>query len=125
MRASDDRIKVLNEQIHYIGQYFTNKAVHNAFLNAKDKKSFREQHSAELALYNAARKFLKNSFPDMVPTLGKLKAERDALIQARKEKKDRYDSAKAAQKDLFTVRTNVATILDEPRAVERTKEAVR
>ena len=125
VRASDDRIKVLNEQIHYIGQYFTNKAVHNAFLNAKDKKSFREQHSAELALYNAARKFLKNSFPDMVPTLGKLKAERDALIQARKEKKDRYDSAKAAQKDLFTVRTNVATILDEPRAVERTKEAVR
>ena len=125
LRASDDRIKVLNEQIHYIGQYFANKAVHNAFLDAKDKKSFREKHSAELDLYNAARKFLKESFPEKVPTLGKLKAERDALIQAKKEKSDRYHSAKAAQKDLYTVRTNVARILDEHKAIEKSKEFVR
>ena len=125
VRASDDRIKVLNEQIHYIGQYFANKAVHDAFLNAKNKKSFREAHSAELDLYDAARKFLIKSFPDKVPILSKLKAERDALIQAKKEKKDRYDSAKAAQKDLYTVRTNVASILDKPRAVEKSKETVR
>ena len=125
VRASDDRIKVLNEQIHYIGQYFANKAVHDAFLNSKNKKSFREEHSAELDLYNAARKFLKNSFPDMVPTLGKLKAERDALIQAKKEKKDRYDSAKAVQKDLYTARTNVVRILDEHKAIEKSKEFVR
>ena len=115
----------LNEQIHYIGQYFANKAVHNAFLDAKDKKSFRAEHSAELALYDAARKFLKNSFPDMVPTLGKLKAERDTLIQAKKEKKDRYDSAKAVQKDLYTARTNVVRILDEHKAIEKSKEFVR
>ncbi len=125
LRASDDRIKVLNEQIHYIGQYFANKAVHNAFLDAKDKKSFRKEHSAELDLYNAARKFLKESFPEKVPTLGKLKAERDALIQAKKEKSDRYHSAKAAQKDLYTVRTNVASILDESKSIEKSKEAVR
>ena len=125
VRASDDRIKELNEQIHYIGQYFANKAVYDAFLNSKNKKSFREEHSAELDLYDAARKYLKNSFPEMVPTLGKLKAERDTLIQAKKEKKDRYDSAKAVQKDLFTVRTNVAMILDEPKVFEKSKEFVR
>ena len=123
VRESDDRIKVLNKQIHYIGQYFANKAVHNDFLNAKDKKSFREKHSAELDLYNAARKFLKESFPDKVPTLAKLKAERDALIEAKKEKTDRYHSAKAAQKDLYTVRTNVAKILDKATAIERSREA--
>ena len=125
VRESDDRIKVLNEQIHHIGQYFANKAVHDAFLNAKNKKSFREAHSAELDLYNASRKFLNNSFSEKVPTLVKLKAERDALIQARKEKKVRYDSAKVAQKDLYTVRKNVAKILDEPRVIERSKEAAR
>ena len=74
-------------------------------------------------MYNAARKFLKESFPDKVPTLAKLKAERDALIEAKKEKTDRYHFAKAAQKDLYTVRTNVARILDEPRAVEKSREA--
>ena len=63
LRESDDRIKELNEQIHYIGQYFANKAVHGDFLNAKDKKSYREKHSAELDLYNAARMFLKKAFP--------------------------------------------------------------
>lgn len=89
----------------------------------KTKKSFREKHSAELDLYNAARKFLKESFPDKVPTLAKLKAERDALIEAKKEKTDRYHSAKAAQKDLYTVRTNVAKILDEPKVIERSREA--
>ena len=125
VRASDDRIRVLNEQIHYIGQYFANKAVHDAFLNSKNKKSFREAHSAELNLYDAARKYLKKSFPEMVPTLGKLKAERDALILAKKEKKDRYDSAKAVQKDLYTARTNVERILDEPKVIERSKEAAR
>ena len=114
LRESDDRIKALNEQIHYIGQYHSNKAVHSDFLNAKDKKSFREKHSAELDLYNAARTFLKKSFPDKVPTISKLRAERDALIQEKKEKTNRYDAAKAAQKDLFTARTNVARILDEP-----------
>ncbi len=123
LRESDDRIKGLNEQIHYIGQYFANKAVHSAFLDAKDKKRFRKEHSAELDLYNAARKFLNNSFPEKVPTIAKLKAERDALIQAKKEKSDRYHSAKAAQKDLYTVRTNVASILDEPKSIEKTKEA--
>ena len=61
----------------------------------------------------------------MVPTLGKLKAERDALILAKKEKKDRYDSAKAVQKDLYTARTNVERILDEPKVIERSKEAAR
>ena len=123
LRESDDRIKELNEQIHYIGQYHSNKAVHSAFLEAKDKKSFREKHSAELDLYNAARTFLKKSFPDKVPTISKLKAERDVLIQEKKEKTNRYHSAKAAQKDLFTARTNVARILDEPIVFEKSKEA--
>ena len=118
LRESDDRIKELNEQIHYIGQYHSNKAVHSAFLEAKDKKSFREKHSAELDLYNAARTFLKKSFPDKVP-----KAERDALIQAKKEKANRYHSAEAAQKDLYVVRSNVAVILGEDFATERKKVA--
>ena len=123
LRESDDRIKELNEQIHYIGQYHANKAVHSAFLEAKDKKSFREKHSAELDLYNAARTFLKKSFPDKVPTISKLKAERDVLIQEKKEKTNRYNAAKAAQKDLYTARTNVARILDEPMSFEKSKEA--
>lgn len=123
VRASDDRIKELNEQIHFIGQYFANKAVHDAFLNAKNKKVFRDAHSAELDLYNAARKFLNNSFPEKVPTLSKLKAERDALIEAKKEKTDHYHSAKAAQKDLYTARTNVARILDESTSIEKSREA--
>ena len=123
LRESDGRIKELNEQIHYIGQYFANKTVHGDFLNAKDKKSFREKHSAELDLYNAARTFLKKSFPDKVPTISKLKAERDALIQEKKEKTNRYHAAKAAQKDLFTARTNVARLLDEPIVFEKSKEA--
>ena len=123
LRESDDRIKELNEQIHYIGQYHANKAVHSAFLESKDKKSFREKHSAELDLYNAARTFLKKSFPDKVPTISKLKAERDVLIQEKKEKTNRYNAAKAAQKDLFTARTNVSRILDEPMSFEKSKEA--
>ena len=35
----------------------------------------------------------------------------------------RYNAAKAAQKDLYTVRTNVARILDEPMVFEKSKEA--
>ena len=66
---------------------------------------------------------MKKSFPDKVPTISKLKAERDVLIQEKKEKMNRYHSAEAAQKDLYTARTNVARILDEPMVFEKSKEA--
>ena len=58
-----------------------------------------------------------------MPTISKLKAERDALIQEKKEKTNRYHAAKAAQKDLFTARTNVSRILDESMSFEKSKEA--
>lgn len=49
----------LNQQIHYTGQYLTNKPVFAQMLKSRNKKKFRQEHQTEIELYEAAVKFLK------------------------------------------------------------------
>ncbi len=59
LKDTEDKLRILNEQIHYTGQYLANKSVYRQFCRSKHKGQFREEHSAEIALYESARKFLQ------------------------------------------------------------------
>lgn len=41
LRSTEGKLKQVNEQIHYTGQYLANKSVYRQFVNSRNKKKFR------------------------------------------------------------------------------------
>lgn len=123
LRTTEDRIKVLNEQIHYVGQYQSHKAVQSRFLQSRNKKKFRQEHRVELKLYDDGVQYIKEHFDSKVPSLKALKAERDQLLQMKDAQSGTYRYFKDYQKELRTVTANVDSILgiDHSRTQDREK----
>lgn len=119
LRATEDKLKAVNEQIHYTGQYFSNKKVYGEMLKAKNKKKFRQEHSVEIALYEAAVKFLKAHHPDgKIPSMKSLQQEKDSLTIRKNAQQETYQYFKDYVKELKTVCANVDAILGSPPAKE-------
>jgi hypothetical protein len=64
LKNTEGQLKDINQQIHYTGQYLTNKSIYGQMLKAKNKGKFRNEHSAEIQLYEIAVKYLKEKNPD-------------------------------------------------------------
>lgn len=72
----------------------------------------RQEHSSELALYEAAVKFLKEKSDDgKLPALQTLKAEKEKLLAQKKEAQEKYYYYRDYQKELDTVCTNIHAAL--------------
>ena len=123
LRATQDRIKELNEQIHFVGQYQAHKSIQEQFLNARNKKKYRQEHRSELDLYDAGVTYIKEHFAGKVPSLKALKAERNQLLQMKDAQSGTYQYFKDYQRELRTASANVDTILgiDHSRAQVREK----
>lgn len=125
LRTTENRIKELNEQIHYVGQYQSRKSVHAQFVKSRNKKQFREAHRSDLELYDAGVKYIKEHFGGKVPSLKSLKAERDQLLQMKDAQYGTYHYFKDYQKELRTVSSNVDAILGKDRSREQAKDKDR
>ncbi len=114
LKDIEGRLRQTNEQIHYTGQYLANKSIYSQFLKSKNKGQFRQEHSSELALYEAAVKFLKEKSGDgKLPTLQTLKAEKEKLLVQKKEAKEKYHYYRDYQKELNTVCANIHSALGQ------------
>ena len=128
LRSTEGKLKQVNEQIHYTGQYLANKSVYRQFVNSRNRKKFRQEHQAELALYEAARKFLKAQSGDgKLPSMKLLKAEKEKLVALKNSQQEAYHNLRDYEKELNTVRTNVETFLgrDHSRKTVQEKETAR
>ena len=123
LKDTEDKLRILNEQIHYTGQYLANKSVYRQFCRAKHKGQFREEHPAEIALYESARKFLQGQSADgRLPSIKLLKAEKEQLLHKKKEAQKTYHYYRDYQKELNTVCSNVDKILGQARARQPEKQ---
>ena len=114
LKSVEDNLRKVNEQIHYTGQYLANKSVYQKFVKAKNKGQFRQEHPMEIALYEAARKFLKEQSENgKLPSMKLLKAEKEKLLQQKKEAQKTYHYFRDYQKELNTVCFNVDKILGQ------------
>lgn len=119
LKKTEERLKEVNEQIHYTGQYLANKAVYGQFLKAKNKGKFRQEHAAQITLYETAARFLKEKaasdtdspVPGKLPSLKLLKEEKAGLIQKKETEQAAYQRNRDRQKELDTVCSNVSAIL--------------
>ena len=123
LKDTEDKLRILNEQIHYTGQYLANKSVYRQFCRAKHKGQFREEHPAEIALYESARKFLQGQSADgRLPSIKLLKAEKEQLLHKKKEAQKTYHYYRDYQKELNTVCSNINKILGQARTRQPEKQ---
>ena len=114
LKDIESRLRQVNEQIHYTGQYLANKSTYAQFLKSKNKGQFRQEHSSELVLYETASKFLKEKAGDVkLPTLQTLKAEKEKLLVQKKDAQEKYYYYRDYQKELDTVCANIHTALGQ------------
>ncbi len=125
LKSVEDNLREINEQIHYTGQYLANKPVYQKFVKAKNKGQFRQEHPAEITLYEAAQKFLKEQSADgQLPSMKLLKAEKEKLLRQKKEAQKTYHYYQDYQKELNTIRSNVDKILGHPYTRQQEKQKI-
>lgn len=111
-KSTDADLKLLNEKIHYLGQYLSTKATYKEFLQAGNKKMYRSAHQDEIARYEEAVQFLKrNSTNGTIPTMKNLRAEKEKLLSARTAQYESYIYFKDYYHELQTACRNVDMIL--------------
>ena len=120
LKATEARLKTVNLLIKYSGQYYANKKTYSDYLKAKNKAQFRAEHDAEITLYEAARRQLKElSEGEKIPTIQHLKEEKESLTVSKNELYEEYSFARGKQKELQTVVTNVDKVLSEKDRIDR------
>ena len=125
LRSTEDRIKDLNEQIRFIGMYYSNKSVNAEFLKSSNKAKYRKEHLSELESYEAGVKYIREHLGGMVPSLKELKADRDQHLQMKAAQTKTYQYFKEYQKELSIACTNVDSILGKERSRNQSKEKTR
>ncbi len=123
LRSTEKKLREVNEQIHYTGQYLANKSMYREFLNCKNKKKFRLEHQAEITLYESARKILKDlSGNGKLPSMKILKAEKERLTVLKDNQYSAYQNLREYEKELKIVQVNLANILGKDRPVRKRRK---
>lgn len=106
------KMKNLNTQIHYTGQYFASKSVYAEFLKSRNKKKFRQEHSSEIRSYEEARDWLKTFYPDgKMLSMKTLKSQKSELQESIDAQKSVVKQFRDYHKELEIAGANVDAIL--------------
>lgn len=129
IQNSDQRIRDLNEQIHYAGQLYVNRNIilkgrRAAAHSDNDLGQFMKDHEEQQTLWDEARNYF-NEKSLSVPRLDDLKRERDRLIKMKEAQKTAYTNFKEFSRELDIVRKNVEVILSYDRSHSRNKETAQ
>lgn len=125
-KFTEAKLKKVNEQIRYLGQYLSTKSVYGDFLKSGNKKSFRLAHAEDIAKYEEALRILKQHSPDgRFPTMKDLRAEKEQLTIQKDAQYDTYHYFKDYHRELQTVCANVDNILGTEREARREQQQSR
>ncbi len=123
LKSIGAQLQEVNEQIHYTGQYFANKAVYSEFCKSKDKGKFRREHSDGIALYEEARTVLKErSGNGELPSMKILKEKKQKLLEQKQKCQEMYQKCRGHQKELEIVCSNTDRILGSSRPRQTQQE---
>ena len=109
----------------YTGQYLANRDTYRRYMKSSNKAEFRETHRAEITLYEAARKYLKDEWylkkqsdVSYIPNNQDLKARKEELTAQKNAQYKDYSYSRAKYRELQTIHRNVHSILDINRNVK-------
>ena len=122
-RFTEVKLKEVNEQIHYLGQYLSTKSVYGDFLKSTNKKCFRQAHAEDITKYEEARQFLKQDFPDeKFPLMKDLRDEKELLMRTKDARYETYHYFKERNAEIQTVLANVDRILEMEKVQQREQQ---
>ncbi len=126
LKATEADLRQTNALIHATGQYLSTKAVHSEYLKAKNKKKFREEHSSQLAIYDAARKELRENYGDeKFMTMKMLKGKKAGLTATKNARYEDFCFARSKHREIQNVERNVRSMLDLKPEIEQEKGDVQ
>ena len=125
MQGLDGRIRKVNEQIHFAGQYYTTRSVHDSFMKSWNKGLFRSKHREELERYDEAVSFFRENRDGKIPQIKDLKAQREELFEKKARKKETLDRLRKSEKTWKTAAANVDAILGTERDTARDLQPVK
>ena len=111
MQGLDGRIRKVNEQIHFAGQYYATRSVHDSFMKSWNKGLFRSKHREELERYDEAVSFFSENADGKIPLIKDLKAQREELFEKKARQKETLDRLRKSEKTWKTAAANVDAIL--------------
>ena len=85
LRSTKEELRQVNERIHYTGQFLATRDTFRLMLNANNKGKFRNEHAAEINLYQKARDILRSYTPEgKFPSLKSLQTRKIELLKLQK-----------------------------------------
>ena len=119
LKATEAELRKTNLLIRSTGQYLANKAVYREYLEAPDKKQFRQAHESSILLYEAARKELRElSGGRKIPLLKQLKKDKQDLISRKNAQYDSYSFSRARYRELLAIQANREVLLEDEKKQE-------
>lgn len=121
VKETEKQLKEVNRSLRLLGQYYRTKKVYQAYRRSGKKKSYREGHHSELALYDAAVKELRSIYSDgKFPPIQDLKKEKTELSSQKSEQYENYREIRKQWLDVSRIVRNRDSFLKKQRARERT-----
>lgn len=107
------KMKSINEQIHFTGQYLSSKRIYTEFLKSNNKQLFRQEHLEQIQSYEEARSTLKEFYSNRkYPQLKDLKEQKTLIQKQLDELKTELKHHRDYCRNLETTDANVIAILD-------------
>ena len=120
LKDTEQKLKDVNEQIHFTGQYLAYKNIYADYRKIRNKDKFYEEHRAELSLYDTALRTLKEkSAGNKLPSMKTLYTEKDRLIEVRDTQREDFSSRRDYERELRTVSANIDMILGKSHEQEQ------
>ena len=120
LKDTEQKLKDVNEQIHFTGQYLAYKNIYADYRKSRNKDKFYEEHRAELSLYDTALRTLKEkSAGNKLPSMKTLYTEKDQLIEVRDTQREDFSSRRDYERELRTVSANIDMILGKSHEQEQ------
>ena len=114
LKRTDDRIREINEQIHYAGQYLSTRSVNKEYQKPFVKPLYRHQHEKDLDRYDEAVQYFRKKGLK-IPALKDLKQQKEDLIARKSVQENELRSLISYRNDVRTAAINVNWILSEDR----------
>ena len=106
----------------HLYNYAKTREIYAAYRKAGYSKKFLSEHEADILLHKAAKKAFDELRVQKLPTMKSLQAEYTQLLAQKKKAYGAYRQARAAMRELLTVKNNVDRVLTMEQTEPQQKE---
>ena len=124
IKAAEKRMAEIAVLRTHIVNYAKTRDTYVAYRKAGYSRKFRQEHEEEILLHQAAKEAFKELNVKKLPTVKELQTEYAKLLADKKEAYAEYRQARAAMRELLTVKNNVDRVLgfEDGKQIEKERD---